>query len=616
MTKDAVFEEENMFLSHVLSNIDYKIEQMQIKREFSRQEAEDIGIPDLEDKGTKAKYIREYFEYGPKIEALKELKQVPHFGRMDLKLVEDDKVESLNMYIGEKGITDKDLKTLVYDWRSPVANLYYMANQTTFKYNDTEYELKLKRQIDIEDSKLISCQTTYEDGKTINVTDNFLLKVLEQKKNRNEFADIIRTIQANQNNIIRESINNNAIVQGVAGSGKTVVLLHRISYLTYNHPEIDSKRIIFITPSKIFKTKLEKINRSLALTDILMITIKEYYLSKIKKYIPSLKIKDVVDDNELEPLKELYSEDMLHKIDNIIKEELKELDDLLKSIGQKIDYENIFKSLNFIHEKIKTSLKLETWNTFEERDLLEKIKSKITPFIKKDILKRFIDIIYNNIKEEHNLKRKSWINNKEISKVYAYLLIYIYHKYGFYIDNEYKYIFLDEMQDYANNEIKTIINIEKNPNINLYGDINQNIIPYIPKKTIDELKELIKNNRTNNEVVYYELLQNYRNTREITDYCNVFLETKMQPMGINSDPVLEITTNDIVSDIKNKFSTEYIVLTNDKKITKELNNYEVLSIKEAKGLEFSKVIVIDQNLNPIERYVGFTRTLDKLVVYK
>lgn len=609
MTKDAVYEEENEYLHKILSNIDYKINVMERKRKQAYDEAEAIGIPDLEDKSTKAKYVREYFEYGPKIEKLKELKETPHFGRMDLKLIEDDNVESLKMYIGEKGITDKDLKTLVFDWRSPVANLYYMQNQTTFSYNDTEYELKLKRQIDIEHGQLISCETTYEDGKTINVTDSFLLKVLEQKKNRNEFADIIRTIQSNQNNIIRESLSNNTIVQGVAGSGKTVVLLHRISYLIYNHPEIDSKRIIFITPSKIFKSKLEKINRSLALTDILMITIKEYYLEKIKRLLPNLKIKDVDDIETNQKLLEyLYSS----KVDDLIEQELH---NMLKDIKD-IDFDNIFKSLNMINDKLKLALKNESWSTFEERDKLELEQKKVNSFLKKDIIKKILDNIYLSLKEQFSIKKTSWINNKIIDKAYAYLLLKIYVRYGFYFDNEYKYMFIDEMQDYSNLEITNIINLEKHPNINLYGDINQNILPYIPKKTINELKDLIRTNKRNNEVVYYELLQNYRNTRQITDYCNTFLETKMEPMGISSDEVLEHKgVLDIPKSIKENYSPEYIVLTNDIKIKNELPDYEVLSIKEAKGLEFSKVIVVDIDLNPIERYVGFTRTLDKLVVY-
>ena len=153
-----------------------------------------------------------------------------HFGRMDFTLEEEQKRENLIMYLGEKGIANKEGRIIVYDWRSPVGNLYYMNNQDEFRYNDITYELLLKRQIDIDKAKLQGVYETFRKGNDLNVTDNFLLKVLESKKNRNEFTDIIKTIQGNQNGIIRDDINTNTIVQGVAGSGKTVVLLHRLSY--------------------------------------------------------------------------------------------------------------------------------------------------------------------------------------------------------------------------------------------------------------------------------------------------------------------------------------------------------------------------------------------------
>ena len=71
-----------------------------------------------------------------KIYKLNEDKKNTHFGRMDLKIKEQELTESMIMYIGEKSITDDNHKIIVYDWRSPVANLFYMANQTDFKYDN------------------------------------------------------------------------------------------------------------------------------------------------------------------------------------------------------------------------------------------------------------------------------------------------------------------------------------------------------------------------------------------------------------------------------------------------------------------------------------------------
>ena len=188
-----------------------------------------------------------------------------------------------------------------------------------FTFNDTKYELNLKRQIEIENSKLLNIYDSYVRGSDLNVTDNFLQKVLENKKNRNEFTDIIRTIQANQNSIIRDDLFSNTIVQGVAGSGKTVVLLHRLSYLLYNYKNLNKDKLIFITPSHIFQSKLSKINRSLSLTTIKMKPMEEYYLEKIKYYIPGFKLRMITKDEENEDmLKYIYSDEFLTYLDNTI----------------------------------------------------------------------------------------------------------------------------------------------------------------------------------------------------------------------------------------------------------------------------------------------------------
>ena len=286
---------ENKYLDKVLERVN-ELKDMVIKdRDYYLKEVEEMGIPDLEQKGYFKKCKELAFKANEKYVALNELEKNTHFGRMDLTLNEDNHTENLVMYIGEKSI-NKGIENLVYDWRSPVGNLYYMSNQEDYKYKDTIYNLNLKRQIDISNSKINNIYDTFVRGRNLNVTDDFLMKVLNDKKNRNEFVDIIKTIQSNQNSIIRDELNTNSIVQGVAGSGKTVVLLHRLSYLLYNYPEMDRNKLLFITPSTIFKSKLSNINRSLSLTTIKMITMEDYYLEKINYYLPSIKINRVEKD--------------------------------------------------------------------------------------------------------------------------------------------------------------------------------------------------------------------------------------------------------------------------------------------------------------------------------
>lgn len=548
---------ENKYLDKVLKRVN-ELKDIVIKdRDYYLKEVEDMGIPDLEQKGYFKKCKELAFKANEKYVALNELEKNTHFGRMDLTLNEDNHTENLVMYIGEKSI-NKGIENLVYDWRSPVGNLYYMSNQEDYKYKDTIYNLNLKRQIDISNSKINNIYDTFVRGRNLNVTDDFLMKVLNDKKNRNEFVDIIKTIQSNQNSIIRDELNTNSIVQGVAGSGKTVVLLHRLSYLLYNYPEMDRNKLLFITPSTIFKSKLSNINRSLSLTTIKMITMEDYYLEKINYYLPSIKINRVEKDN--------------FKID----------------------------MLEFIYSK----------------DYPNYLQSFIKDYTKKSDIKLIMDNIFKDLKNKFNLKNKNYIINKRTTKAFAFTILMLYKLMNFKYYTDYLYMFIDEMQDYGYEEIRLISKMEKNAKLNLYGDVEQAILPFIKKKEINELIDFLNQLRDN--VKTYFLNENYRNSKEITNYCNKFLNVTMTPMGINSNPVSEIKVDNYIDYIKNHFDKSHVIIGNDIKDIEELCyiGYEAYTVSQAKGLEFSKVVVMENNFNNVLKYVSYTRTLDKLFILK
>ena len=548
---------ENKYLDKVLERVN-ELKDMVIKdRDYYLKEVEEMGIPDLEQKGYFKKCKELAFKANEKYVALNELEKNTHFGRMDLTLNEDNHTENLVMYIGEKSI-NKGIENLVYDWRSPVGNLYYMSNQEDYKYKDTIYNLNLKRQIDINNSKINNIYDTFVRGRNLNVTDDFLMKVLNDKKNRNEFVDIIKTIQSNQNSIIRDELNTNSIVQGVAGSGKTVVLLHRLSYLLYNYPEMDRNKLLFITPSTIFKSKLSNINRSLSLTTIKMITMEDYYLEKINYYLPSIKINRVEKDN--------------FKID----------------------------MLEFIYSK----------------DYPNYLQSFIKDYTKKSDIKLIMDNIFKDLKNKFNLKNKNYIINKRTTKAFAFTILMLYKLMNFKYYTDYLYMFIDEMQDYGYEEIRLISKMEKNAKLNLYGDVEQAILPFIKKKEINELIDFLNQLRDN--VKTYFLNENYRNSKEITNYCNKFLNVTMTPMGINSNPVSEIKVDNYIDYIKNHFDKSHVIIGNDIKDIEELCyiGYEAYTVSQAKGLEFSKVVVMENNFSNVLKYVSYTRTLDKLFILK
>ena len=158
----------------------------------------------------------------------------PYFGRIIFQDETIGKEESL--YIGRGGISSDSTHQAVVDWRAPVANAYYENGLGKCSYTapggkQIDIDLKLKRTYEIEGGKL----KDYFDSEVI-ANDELLTKYLAKNKQA-VLGEIVATIQKEQNEIIRKSPYHNMIVQGVAGSGKTTVAMHRISFILYNYAE-------------------------------------------------------------------------------------------------------------------------------------------------------------------------------------------------------------------------------------------------------------------------------------------------------------------------------------------------------------------------------------------
>lgn len=158
----------------------------------------------------------------------------PYFGRICFHDETLDKAESL--YIGKGGISRDSTRQEVIDWRAPVANAYYENGLGRCSYPSSDgaplwIDLQLKRTYEIEQGKLLD----YFDSEVIS-NDDLLTKYLAKNKQA-VLGEIVATIQKEQNDIIRKSPYHNMIVQGVAGSGKTTVAMHRISFILYNYEE-------------------------------------------------------------------------------------------------------------------------------------------------------------------------------------------------------------------------------------------------------------------------------------------------------------------------------------------------------------------------------------------
>lgn len=183
---------------------------------------------------------------------------IPYFGRIDfLEKKENSKV--MPTYIGIHTFYDPESRaTLIHDWRAPVSSMFYDHELGEAGYRSPSGEIKgvisLKRQYRIRGGKM---EFMIESALTVH--DDILQKELSSNAD-DKMKNIVATIQQEQNRIIRNEDIRTLIIQGVAGSGKTSIALHRIAYLLYTFRDsISSKDILIISPNKVFSDYISNV---------------------------------------------------------------------------------------------------------------------------------------------------------------------------------------------------------------------------------------------------------------------------------------------------------------------------------------------------------------------
>ncbi|MEX1201027.1 MAG: 3'-5' exonuclease [Methylophaga sp.] len=181
---------------------------------------------------------------------LKRLVQSPYFGRFDFCAA--GKAHHHPIYIGiHQFFDDADNKTLIHDWRAPIAAMFYDHEVGPARYQSPEGEksgeIALKRQFRIRDG-----QMEFMLESAVNIMDDVLQSTLSEASDEG-MKNIVATIQRDQNAIIRNEHAQNLIIQGVAGSGKTSIALHRIAFLLYRFKDtLKSEDILIISPNRVF----------------------------------------------------------------------------------------------------------------------------------------------------------------------------------------------------------------------------------------------------------------------------------------------------------------------------------------------------------------------------
>lgn len=205
----------------------------------------------------------------------------PYFGRIDY--TEHDSGEGFSLYIGKHGIRKKRYEGLIVDWRAPVSSVYYESDIGESSYDTPTGEpvdilLEKKRTYEIASCELVD----FYDSDVV-ANDEFLTKYLSKNKEM-VLGEIIATIQKEQNAIIRDTPFHSVIVQGVAGSGKTTVAMHRISYVLYNYKDrFRPDEFYIIGSNRMLLNYITGVLPNLDVYNVNQMTMEEFFINLLAK---------------------------------------------------------------------------------------------------------------------------------------------------------------------------------------------------------------------------------------------------------------------------------------------------------------------------------------------
>ncbi|WP_054741015.1 RNA polymerase recycling motor HelD [Cellulosilyticum ruminicola] len=210
-----------------------------------------------------------------KVEKYKRILDKPYFGRFDFK-EEDEDTEKV--YIGYQNVmNDNTYEVMVYDWRAPIASMFYRSELGAASYKapcgDINGEVSLKRQYEIEKGEL-----KYFFDCALTITDEMLQQALGNNAS-SHMKNIVETIQKEQDLIIRDVDNDLLIVQGVAGSGKTSIAMHRIAFLLYERMNegLTSENVMIISPNHLFGEYVSTVLPELGENNVCYSTMEDFF---------------------------------------------------------------------------------------------------------------------------------------------------------------------------------------------------------------------------------------------------------------------------------------------------------------------------------------------------
>ena len=572
---------------------------------------------------------------------LKRIRSKPFFAR--LKFVnENGKNEDL--FVGLKNIEQNGVPCVI-DWRVPVASLLYFSSLGKTSYTapvgEVEVDLKLKRQYIISDGVLNSYVDT-----NVKIDDEVLQEVLS-KNTSSYMSNIVQSIQAEQNAIIRKKPYCSVIINGIAGSGKTSIAMHRISYVLYElKGTITSRNIRIISPNPMFSEYISKLLPELGEENVET----ESILSFMRTFnaIP-LKMdasrKEIVEACFANPFRQeevnyKFSTEFYHKVEDYLKN--LDLTKMIKTINfdnMKFSDEEIEKAVsiaknvpNVYSRFIKICSRLiSDYDAYATGQSLDKQMQKIK--VRAKTAFKTMDIMRDMYKH-FNMTLPKQLNYEDIP-IYGF----IEHRTRELQPNYFiKHIFIDEVQDYDPFSLCLLRELYPLAVFTAVGDYNQNLLS--TQTNLPVLKELLPKADVD------KLDTSYRSSYEIVDFSAKVLGGTIQTNLVRhgEKPVVkkcEISQlfNQVENIVKKNPNSKIAVIVKTDKEAKQyaeiLKNFTLISNENdtqlltenllittvylSKGLEYDHVILPNLNsdvycseLDRQNLYVATTRALHGL----
>jgi len=592
----------------------------------------------------------------------------PYFGRIDF--VDPDNDKRATYYIGKSVIYEDPADPVVIDWRAPVSSVYYEQNLGKCRYKvpregNFEIDLQRKRTYEIDESGV----RDFYDSEVV-ANDELLTKYLSKSK-RNVLSEIIATIQQEQNEVIRINPHHNVLIQGSAGSGKTTVAMHRISYILYNYErEFAAKDFYIIGSNKLLLNYITGVLPDLDVYDIPQFTMEELFIKllyeewddrkkvrKIDKTDKSIGIKgqsawfDALENFCEEAMREfvpqqdirlkennhilMTGDDIKKVLDEMKGRTIKDIYDRLKDILiSRLETEMFGKGLSYSQEMQKRMYSFYE-NYFTRRAVKESVF---------DIYKRFVKSQINN-----GVKFECYDDEPDLYDLAALTFIYKRLKETEVI-REACHVVIDEAQDFGISVYRALKFCMSKCTFTIMGDVAQNINLGCGLGDWEELKQVM----LPDEYDYFGLLRkSYRNTVEISEFATDILKHGTFPIypvepiirhGNKVDIIRETTEDEWLGSIaanlaewKKEYETIAVIckdVSESVYVSEKLDtimqerygiyNYvnlfdednvelsqkvTILPIEYSKGLEFDSVIIADASKAAYPKEDGYAKLL-------